>query len=170
MSRRRRLLLQSFAVALAPLPRIAVAAQAHAVPVSTAKRQTLQALLDTLIPADETPAASTLGIDGTMLELAGRDEKYDRFVNVGLEWLDSAARASGAGSFVAAAEPQRIAILQQAERDRPGGAARRFFEGMRRDAMRLYYSHPAAWPALGFAGPPQPAGFPDFTRPPRSTR
>jgi hypothetical protein len=170
MSRRRRLLLQSFAVALASLPRVAGAAQMHARPAAAASGQTLQALLDTLIPGDETPAASAVGVDRTMLELAGRDAHYDRFLSAGLGWLDSTARAAGASSYVAAGEQQRIAVLQQAERERPDSLARTFFERMRRDAMHLYYSHPAAWPALGYSGPPQPAGFLDFEHPPRARR
>ena len=38
-------------------------------------------------------------------------------------------------------------------RERPGPAAR-FFEQLRRDVLRVYYSSPAGWDSVGYAGPP----------------
>jgi len=36
-----------------------------------------------------------------------------------------------------------------------------------RDAvMTEFYTDPRAWPAVGYEGPPQPRGYPDYTSPP----
>jgi hypothetical protein len=169
MRQRRRLLLQSLA-ALAPLPRLGAAAPILSEQAFTVPHETLRALVDTLIPADETPAASALGVDRGLTEFALRAEGYRRLVEEGAAWLDRAARALGAKGFAAATSEQRIAVVRQAERARANTLPRLFFERVRADALSLYYAQPAAWPALGYAGPPQPGGFLDFEQPPSRRR
>ena len=41
-----------------------------------------------------------------------------------------------------------------------------FFDRTLTDTLQLYYAHPGSWPALRFAGPPQPAGFMDYAAAP----
>ena len=165
MKRRRRLLLQSLAAALAPLPQAAPAATMQA-GESGNHWEALRALIDTLIPADETPAASALGIDQALQQIVRNRADYQRLIERGAEWLDRSARALGAKSFAAATEEQRIAVVLQAEQSGPKTVPRTLFEHVRFDALRLYYAQPAVWPALSYTGPPQPAGFLDFERPP----
>ena len=47
-----------------------------------------------------------------------------------------------------------------------GAGPRMFFEMLRNYAVRLYYARPESWPSLGFDGPPQLDGFPDFDQSP----
>lgn len=47
-----------------------------------------------------------------------------------------------------------------------GSPPRAFFNRTRDDAMEAFYSDPRNWPAVGFRGPPQPEGYPDFAEPP----
>jgi hypothetical protein len=56
--------------------------------------------------------------------------------------------------------------VRQAEGSPAQTLPRRLFERVRNDAMRLYYAEAATWGVLGYAGPPQPAGFWDFQQPP----
>jgi hypothetical protein len=170
MTRRRRLLLQSLAAALAQLPRFTAAVPMQSGDSLASGHDTLRALLDTLIPADETPAASAVGVDQALLEKARRGAGYRRLIEQGAAWLDDSARALGAKSFAAASEEQRIAVVRQAERAPKRTLPRMLFERVRSDALELYYAQPAAWAALGYAGPPQPAGFPEFERPPAASR
>ena len=158
------------AAACAPLALLAKANPLQSGRGTAGREHTLRTLLDTLIPADASPAASALGIDRTLLELAVRNEDYSRLLDEGAAWLDRSARALGAQSFAAGTEEQRIAIVRQAERARPQTLPRRLFERVRYDALRLYYAQPATWPSVGYAGPPQPVGFPDFERPPAVRR
>lgn len=129
---------------------------------------TLTAFIDTLLPAHgASPAASELGVARHMLAAASRQESYARLMRSGCAWLDAAARAAGGARFAALDEAAREAIVSAAEQDRSGGAITQFFFNAHRHAMELFYSHPRAWPALDYPGPPQPAGFLDHDRPPR---
>jgi hypothetical protein len=170
MKRRRRLVLQSLAAGIAPLATIARATPLESGPDRAGSEPALRALLDTLIPADGTPAASALGIGRALIESVRRNEDYRRLVEEGMTWLDRSARALGARSFAAATEAQRIAVVRQAERADAGTLPRRLFDQVRFSAMRLYYARPAAWAGLSYAGPPQPAGFPDFEHPPAARK
>jgi|SRR5688572_5207524 hypothetical protein len=170
MSRRRRRLLQSLAAALATLPRLGSALVIQPNLNLPIPQHTLRALVDTLIPEDETPAASALGVDQALVDLLRRTDDYRRLIDEGAEWLDRSARALGAKSFHAANAEQRADIVRQAERAKAGTLPRRMFERVLRDALRLYYAEPATWVALGYAGPPQPAGFLDFERAPSPRR
>jgi hypothetical protein len=171
MKRRRRLVLQSLGAALT-----AVRGLAGAVPIkdhgsaSAPRAETLHALVDTLIPGDATAPASAFGIDRAILDAARRDEQYSRLIEEGADWLDRSARMLGARDFASANEAQRIQVVQQAERAPVQAAPRRLFERVRVDAMRRYYAEPATWGTLGYTGPPQPAGFPDFQQPPATRR
>jgi gluconate 2-dehydrogenase subunit 3-like protein len=167
--RRRRLLLQSLA-ALAPLPQLGAAAPIFSEQAFTFPHDTLRALVDTLIPRDDTPAASELGVDQALTEIVRRREDYRRLVEEGAAWLDKAARTLGAKGFAAASDEQRIVVVRQAERAGTKTLPRLLFERVRSDALSLYYAQPAAWPSLNYAGPPQPAGFLDFEQPPPTRR
>jgi hypothetical protein len=166
MIRPRRLFLGSITLVLVLLPRIVRALPTLSGPDAAPDPLTLRAFLDTLIPADETPSASALGVDRALLEIARAREGYLPMVEQGMAWLDRSARALGAKSFVAASEAQRAAVVAAAERAQPRTLPRTLFERVRADALRLYYAQPAACAGLGYTGPPQPVGFPDFERPP----
>src|SRR5690242_1316273 len=109
MKQRRRLVLQSLAAAVTSVPGLA-----RAIPFGSEENRsapaanTLRALVDTLIPADATPAASAFGIDRVIVDTARRNEPYWRLIEQGAAWLDDSARALGATSFADASEAQRI--------------------------------------------------------------
>ena len=76
-------------------------------------------------------------------------------------------RASlGAAGFHALPEEARIEIVQRAEGAAVGSGAWTFFQKTRSDAFEHYYSDPRSLPGIGFAGPPQPAGYLDHADPP----
>src|SRR5438270_12993633 len=112
MKRRRRLVLQSLAAAVTSLPCLA-----RSMPIRIEESggapaaNTLRAFLDTLIPADTTPAASAFGIDRVISDTARRNESYWRLIEQGAVWLDDSARALGAKSFTDANEAQRIQVV-----------------------------------------------------------
>jgi hypothetical protein len=171
---RRTLLLHIPAVLAGPIAvRGANASQLLPVPAAgpdlTACAPTLSAFIDTLLPAHgASPAASELGVAQHMLAAASQQESYARLMHAGCDWLDAAARAaSGSAHFAALDEAAREAIVTAAAQERSGAAIAQFFFNAHRHAMELFYSHPKAWPALDYPGPPQPVGFLEHDRPPR---
>ncbi len=122
--------------------------------------------LDTLIPADESPAASALGVDRRLIDKAAGDAGYRRLLAQGCRWLDRAARKLGAADFAALPEGGREAVVALFAAARRGSRPRIFFETTRSDAFFHYYARPESWAGLGYDGPPQPVGFPDHAAPP----
>lgn len=169
MTLQRRSLLQ-IPVAVAASP--AVATELLPKPSATApdlagRATTLAAFVDTLLPAwEDSPAASSLGVPARILTVAGRRPPYAGLLSAGCNWLDAAARARHGSAFADLAPADREAIAAAAETSARGSGPAQFFAIVHRHAMELFYSHPDAWPALAYAGPPQPIGFMDYADPP----
>lgn len=125
--------------------------------------------LDTLLPADVSPAATELGLDTIILAGAGRNPKLTRVIQLGCAWLDLQATQGGAVDFTGLDETGRIAIVTTAEKSAGRSLPHVFFTATRNLAFREYYVQPAAWKDLGYNGPPQPAGFPGHDRAPGKT-
>jgi len=124
------------------------------------------AYLDTLIPADQTPAASALGVDRRLLAQARRSLRARRLLLGGLKWLEKEARRQGGEGFLALDEPARIKVVSAAEGSPARSLQRRFFEYTRDAAMQDYYSDPRSWQSLA-VHPPQPLGYPAYHEVPR---
>ena len=124
------------------------------------------AYLDTLVPADETPSATILGVDKQILAKAATLPEYTHLIQQGCRWLDTQAFQYKMRDFPALQERARIAVVEQAAAARPRSLPRVFFEATRSDAFFYYYGHPESWPGLGFQGPPQPHGYLDYTQSP----
>jgi hypothetical protein len=153
---------------------------AHAVPLtgvapaepSAPAESTLGAYVDILIPADETPSGTALGVDRQLLLAAKASRENQRLLDLGLAWLNDQARASFGGDFPALDEGEQQTIVGQAATADYGTLPRVFFERTRADAFSHYYRRPESWRGIvGYRGPPQPLGFMDYyTRPPRASR
>jgi len=142
----------------------------HPAQLTRSEEKTLAAFLDTLIPADDVPGAVQFGVPEKIQEKAKRDNQYRRLVKQGCSWLDSRAGRLYAASFDSLGEKDRDDILTIAAEADPGSVQRIFFRQIRSDSFHHYYSHPGSWPQLGYNGPPQPKGFPDYdTTPSRNS-
>jgi len=130
------------------------------------QQQTLAAYLDTLIPADETPSATQLGVDEKLLAEAETDSAYLRLIRTGCEWLEEQAKQAGAAHFAALNEEQRERVVNLAAAGEGGPWVEMFFDRTLADAFSHYYADPRSWRALDYAGPPQPRGFADYTQAP----
>jgi hypothetical protein len=127
------------------------------------------AYLDALIPDDEgTPGAVQLGIDRQLIDAA--DAEHAGEIEQFCRWLEERARAMGGRSFAELSENARNAILGQAESAAPDALPGRVFRRTRLEALTHYYADARSWPAIGYGGPPQPAGFPDYARAPEPRR
>ena len=168
MARTRRSLLGLFsrvALAAGPLGGLLGIPPARAV---AAEGATLAAYLDALIPDDDLgPGAVTLGIDKRIAALAVEIANYRRLLGQGCRWLDERARELGATGFAGLDGPGRDRVIQLAAASDPKTPPRQFFERTRSDAFFRYYARTEAWAAIGYDGPPQPAGFMDYALPPK---
>jgi hypothetical protein len=127
-----------------------------------AGRPVLAAVVDTIVPADEFgPAASQTGaVEALWAQLEGTPVEQLRLRLV-LGWLNLRA----GGSFAAAGEAERTALLHAMAEKPAGDPRRRVYEWVRTRTLRHYYGSAARARALGFVGPPQPRGYPDAASP-----
>ena len=164
----RRILLRFFARAglvlgFAPIATDAIAQDG----LDPAIRRTLASYLDTLIPDDEaSPGAVKAGIDKRFAALAEANPQFRKLIVAGCRWLDGEAVKAGARSFPGLDEDKRNAIIGRASRSARRSVPRQFFDRTRRPAFVLYYGIATSWSAIGYSGPPQPAGFLDYAESP----
>ena len=162
---RRQLLLYSVAMGLLTWLLPARARQETSAQPSS---ETLKAYLDTLIPADETPSATQLGVDQQMLAKGRNDEGYQLALVVGTTWLDEQARERGARDFVSLDGSAGEAIVARAAEADSESVENLFFEITRTDAFLYYYARPESWHGItDYQGPPQPLGYMDYYLPPQ---
>lgn len=138
--------------------------------ITTVETQTLFALLDTLIPSDETPGAIELGVGEKILAKAKTNSKYVKLIIKGCKWLDDRAGDRGANSFTALNETERENVLTLASSGKTKPVWGVFITKILYDAFYYYYSHPDTWSGLKYPGPPQPMGFMDYASPPEEKK
>jgi len=140
----------------------------HAKMARAVDERWLPAYLDTLIPGDtEGPGALQLGVPERLSAIAAADGAYASLVEQFGRWLDERARAAGGVGFADLDRDARETIVRAAESAAADSPARRAFARTREDAFAAFYGDPRAWPGIGYRGPPQPEGFPDYDRPPQ---
>jgi hypothetical protein len=138
--------------------------------ITSREIETLEAFLDTLIPSDVTPGATELGVSKKIRLLADKDYQYRRLLKNGCAWLDKGALRQNSDTFSSLSPATREDVVKEAAGSGRESLPRIFFERVRSDAFTHYYSRPETWKALGYKGPPQPEGFPDYAdAPPHRT-
>lgn len=132
---------------------------------------TLRAYVDVLIPADETPSGTALGVDSKLLAAAKRQSDYQRLLDLGLDWLNRQARAGFGRDFPSLGEGEQQELVSQAAAAGHDTLPRVFFEWTRADAFFHYYGRPESWRGIRhYRGPPQPLGYLDHTEKPSGSR
>lgn len=130
--------------------------------------KTLRAYVDVLIPADETPSASQLGVDREMLAKGRNSVDYRNVLVYATSWLDEQARGRGNRDFVSLDLPARESVVARAAAADRESLENLSFEITRTDAFLYYYARPESWRGItDYRGPPQPLGFMDYYLPPR---
>ena len=119
----------------------------------------LKAFVDTLIPEDETPSASQLGVARELFELFETSQLPLDLLIIMSRWMDSEALKLSADSFAVLDEQGRNRIVLQLEKSSGNTIGRLFFEQIRYHTFGLYYAHPESWTNLGIIAPPQPLGY-----------
>lgn len=129
---------------------------------------TLVAFLDTLIPLDETPAASQMNVDKRLLQQAKAVKNYTKLIELGCYWLDLQAQSTYKHHFASLTADKREQIVRVLESVEAGSIPGQFFSRVLSDSFRLYYSSPESWSGLGISAPPQPLGYPNHFLPDNS--
>jgi hypothetical protein len=127
------------------------------------------AWMDTLLPGDGTsPAASTIGVNTTLRELAKKNRRLAELLAHGLQWLDDEAAGSRPRPFALTSQARRDDIAELAQNSPDNTLQNRFFVLTLNQGYHYYYADRRSWQALHYPGPPQPAGFMDFQNAPGS--
>jgi len=130
----------------------------------------LPAYLDTLLPEDISPSASQLNVGPDLISKVSQDSGFERLLILGCAWLNKQSHKHGQTLFENLDEASRISIVKVAEQSADRSLPRVFFAAVQHSAYGIYYAHPESWVSLGYTGPPQPKGFPDYASgPTRST-
>ena len=126
----------------------------------------LAAVVDVIVPGDETPAASDLGIHVRLIDQARRIPNYPALLSEGLGWLEQRARTDHGLPFLQLSMDRKEALFALAFDAAPQSLPHVFARRVRDDALTAYYRDARAWGGLGFDQPIQPAGYPDHQDPP----
>lgn len=127
----------------------------------------MQAYVDALIPADETPGALELGVHLRFQEQVKDMWYYEEIIREGAAWLDKQAQTRWSRRFHELDGMRRDELVYSLEKSDRRSIHHKFFRRTRKDVFRLYYSDSRGWPGISYAGPPQPIGFPDYTAMPK---
>ncbi|WP_028312186.1 gluconate 2-dehydrogenase subunit 3 family protein [Derxia gummosa] len=138
----------SLAATLALLPGTARAAVASLSPNATA---ILTRVVDVLLPADRTPAASALGTPQYVIAgLLARGDDGGAALEAGLGAIDQLALARFGSGFLALDAARQTQVVDVVATD-PAFAA--LWGGIRSLAVFHYYAQPVAWLDIGLPGP-----------------
>ena len=123
--------------------------------VSAADLPLLLALADTVVPRDASqPAASEIDLLPRLERWVTASPARMRLYAAGWPRLSSELRRRfGAGTPSPEALEPVLEVWYREFRDGGAGEVARFFEQVRRDVLRAYWSSPAGWAAVGYTGP-----------------
>jgi len=154
---------------------------------------TIAVLSAHIVPSDDTPGATEANvvefIDRKITNSAKKQKKYLE----GLDRLDKFCHNRSGGNFLSLSSNEQLQIIDEifisyeTRRQKVSNPISRvkhkifrlwddmfsvgshvaFFAMLRRDVFKGFYSHPVSWEVLGYSGPPQPLGYPDYSNPPK---
>lgn len=130
---------------------------------------TLEAVLDTLIPADEDPGALGAGVLEATLERIQNDpvsaEHYRRL----LEWVAGQSRETHQRPFEQLSRQEKDRLLKELYHSSGSGLVqlRIDLHVVLKHCFHAFYSSPAAGKVIGYH-PPIEGGYPDYAAPPAS--
>ncbi|MBI2877978.1 MAG: gluconate 2-dehydrogenase subunit 3 family protein, partial [Candidatus Tectomicrobia bacterium] len=133
------------------------------------ERAVLRAVVAQLIPADADPGAEELGVGAFVEErLRGAEERWT-LLRRGLAGLEESCHLlyGGKGFLELMAEEQGEVLRSLVAGDLPGPAwsevsGAELFRLLRDNAIYGYYTTPEARRSIGYPGPAQPHGYPDY--------
>ncbi|WP_160172724.1 gluconate 2-dehydrogenase subunit 3 family protein [Methylomarinum vadi] len=132
-----------------------------------AGRKALQTYIDLLLPEDEWPGALQLGAEQIIIDKALQDPSFGRLIRKGVLWLNFLAKKLNVDDFADLPQLAQLKIIALSEKGNANSLPNQFYQSVRQEVFTFYYSHPEIMRHFRYARPPQPLGFPDFTKPPQ---
>ncbi len=143
---------------------------------SLSEVETLQAVLDTVMPQDDRPCERRVPIIHYIDEAQFKGEtpgfRYEDMPEERTSWhwgltgIDQTSKALYGRRFVALTPSERRTVMVRLQKgDAPGEiwqrmpAARFFTSTLMSAVAHAYYAHPYAWDEIGFGGPAYPRGY-----------
>lgn len=151
-----------------------------------------------IIPTDDTPGAAEAGAVDFIDHLVAESTKHQKIYRQGLRWVDAFSQQHHGKEydFLKLGMPEQIELLRIIDRsnrihgrrssnffakvdiklgifwDEIFGIGKnaKFFYHIRRHTIQAYYSSELSWKGIGYFGPPQPEGYPDFMNPPSADK
>lgn len=137
---------------------------------ATSRQADLRAWVDTLLPVEpDFPGGLALGVAEQIAAAIEREPAYAKLAREAWAWLDARTRETGEPDFAELPASRRHDLVAEAAASAPGSTPRTFFQATLDDALFHVYANPRAWVGLGYAGPPQPIGFPDHSAAPKAS-
>jgi hypothetical protein len=139
-------------------------------PLDPSSRETLEAVVDTIVPRDRDPGALDAGVPARILAHLSTHPEALTLYRAGLELVDRLARQAGASSFRALDGPEREQILSSLASgpDGPRGAGEEFLARVRRDVLAFYWGSVVGHGVVGYR--PPLSGYPEYADPPPEAR
>lgn len=128
-----------------------------------ARKAVLDTVLDTMIPADDTPGAREAGVAHLIDAMAETNAALRHYLNALLDEVERAAMARDDQPFTLLPLTTRESILREvfASSDEERREARTGFMMLRGDVFAFYYLSDAGRATLGYETP-FPRGYPDY--------
>jgi len=159
--------------------RAVVAKRLHEIPprrfFSETEWELAQAICDRLVPQPDRPddpVPIVPFIDEKLHENQGNGYRYEEMPptreawRIGLRAIDAEAHVRWQRGFLELPGNQKDAVLRSVQHGDTlsdawqGMPPKRFFSSvLLREAVTVYYAHPAAWSEIGFGGPASPRGY-----------
>lgn len=140
-----------------------------------------------IVPTDDEPGATEAGVVDHIDTVVASSEKKQKLYTNGLNWLDRFCQKKYGDTFLNIARVKQMDILSlqydmfqgtslyirvgRKLFDIWGGITgsrlnRRFLRAIHKDVVEGFYANPVSWQQVGYFGPPNPVGYPDFSEPP----
>ncbi len=144
-----------------------------------------------IIPSDDEPGAKEAYVANYIDRITYGHQKKEQIYAKGIDWLDKYCEAKYGQKFLDLNQLEQVEIVNDALGDRPSnsflprverkirkiydgvnsiGFNRSFFHEIYEDVIDGFYSNPISWQAIGYFGPPNPVGYPDFSEKPSAAQ
>lgn len=134
----------------------------------TINRRTLDAVVDTIVPADQDPGAIAAGVSEKILGLVKAQPNLQQRYARGLMLLDQHAISNSERPLDRLDLDERTdALLSINHKSAADREASVFFARVRKDVLRFYYASETGQRVLGYTPPAD--GYPDYAEPPPTT-
>jgi len=126
----------------------------------------MRALVDTIVPADESPGALTLGVDTMLFSRIRTNSNYLQLIADTIATLDALAVEQADLAFSKLELSQRTSLVARVLSSRKQfPEAGRQINALRAQILTEFYASELAFTMLDYH-PPSQGGYPDYARPP----